>query len=108
MTLNTDKLIEALQENIKLRRELATEVAEAKGENLPAVRYRLARILGTFRYALFWRLRRASVSATVVELMTLDGARKQYIAQLRQLDRQALPKEFERLRQLLVDLTPPS
>ena len=107
MTLDTDKLIEALQENIKLRRELATEVAEAKGENLPAVRYRLARILGTFRYALFWRLRRASVSATVVELMTLDGARKQYVAQLRQLDRQALLKEFEQLRQLLVDLTPP-
>ena len=107
MTLNTDKLIEALQENIKLRRELATEVAEAKGENLPAVRYRLARILGTFRFALLWRLRRASVSATVVELMTLDGARKQYVAQLRQLDRQALLKEFEQLRQLLVDLTPP-
>jgi len=107
MTLNTDELAEALQENIKLRRELATEVAEAKGENLAAVRYRLARIFGMVRYAFFWRLKRASVSATVVELMTLDGARKQYIAQLRQLDRQALLKEFEQLRRLLMDLAPP-
>ena len=39
MTLNTDELAEALQENFKLRRELATEVAEAKGEKLAAVRY---------------------------------------------------------------------
>ena len=31
MTLNTDELAEALQENIKLRRELATEVAESNG-----------------------------------------------------------------------------
>ena len=107
MTLNADELTEALQENIKLRRELATEVAEAKGENLTAVRYRLARIFGMFRYAFFWRIRRASVSATVVELMTLDGARKQYVAQLRQLDRQGLLKEFDQLRRLLVDLTPP-
>ena len=45
MTLNTDELAEALQENFKLRRELATEVAEAKGEKLAAVRIRLARIL---------------------------------------------------------------
>ena len=44
MTLNTDELAEALQENFKLRRELATEVAEAKGEKLAAVRIRLARI----------------------------------------------------------------
>ena len=43
MTLNTDELAEALQENFKLRRELATEVAEAKGEKLAAVRIRLAR-----------------------------------------------------------------
>jgi ribosomal protein L29 len=107
MTLNTDELAEALQENFKLRRELATEVAEAKGEKLAAVRIRLARIVGIFRYAFFWRKRRASVSATVVELMTLDGARKQYVAQLRQLDRQALLKEFEQLRRLLMDLTPP-
>jgi len=57
MTLNTDELAEALQENIKLRRELATEVAEAKGENLAAVRYRLARIFGMVRYAFFWRLK---------------------------------------------------
>ena len=107
MTLNTDELAQALQENLKLRRELATEVAEAKGEKLAAVRYRLARIFGMFRYAFFGRIRRASVSATVVELMTLDGARQQYVAQLRQLDRQALLKEIEQLRRLLVDLTPP-
>jgi len=43
----------------------------------------------------------------VVELMTLDGAREQYAAQLRQLDRQALLKEIELLRRLLTDLPPP-
>lgn len=70
MTSHTDELAEALQENLKLRRELATEMAEVKGEKLPAVRYRLARIFGAFRYAFFGRSRRASLSATVVELMT--------------------------------------
>ena len=45
MTSNTDDLEKALQENLKLRRELATEVAEVKGEKLAAVRYRLARVL---------------------------------------------------------------
>jgi CRP-like cAMP-binding protein len=42
-----------------------------------------------------------------LELMTLDGAREQYAAQLRQLDRQALLKEIEQLRRLLTDLPPP-
>jgi len=57
---------------------------------------------------LLWRLiaRVRALSAVVVELMTLDGARKQYVAQLRQLDRQALAKEFEGIRQLLEDLMP--
>jgi len=57
---------------------------------------------------LLWRLiaRVRVLSAVVVELMTLDGARKQYVAQLRQLDRQALAKEFERIRQLLEGLMP--
>ena len=45
--------------------------------------------------------------AAVVELMTLDGAREQYAAQLPQLDRQALLKEIEQLRRLLTDLPPP-
>ena len=107
MTSTSDELEKALQENLKLRRELATEVAEAKGEKLAAVRYRLARIAGAFRYAFSGRRRRASVSAAVVELMTLDGAREQYHAQLRQLDRQALLKEIEQLRRLLADLLPP-
>jgi hypothetical protein len=107
MTSNSDELAGALQENLKLRRELATEVAEAKGEKLAAIRYRLARIFGAFRYTFFGRRRRASVSATVVELMTLDGAREQYAAQLRQLDRQGLLKEIEQLRRLLSDLPAP-
>jgi hypothetical protein len=47
------------------------------------------------------------MSAAVVELMTLDGAREQYAAQLRQLDRQGLLKEIEQLRRLLTDLPRP-
>ena len=107
MTSNMDQLAEALQENLKLRRVLATEMAEVRGEKLPAVRYRLARIFGAFRYAFFGRSRRASLSAAVVELMTLDGAREQYANQLRQLDRHALLKEIEQLQRLLRDLPPP-
>ena len=42
-----------------------------------------------------------------MELMTLDGAREQYAAQLRQLDREGLLKEIEQLRQLLTDLPSP-
>ena len=84
MTSNTDDLEKALQENLKLRRELATEVAEAKGEKLAALRYRLADNCWRVRYAFSWRIRRASISAAVVELMTLDGAREQYSHQLRQ------------------------
>ena len=37
MTSNSNDLKKALQENLKLRRELATEVAEAKGEKFAAV-----------------------------------------------------------------------
>jgi hypothetical protein len=44
MTLNSDDLAKALRENLKLRRELATEMAEAKGETLAAVCYRFTRI----------------------------------------------------------------
>ena len=51
MTSNSDELQKALQENLKLRRELATEMAEVKGEKHAAVHYRLARILGALRYA---------------------------------------------------------
>ena len=35
--------------------------------------------------------------------MTLDGAREQYAAQLRELDREGLLKEIEQLRRLLTD-----
>ena len=51
MTSEIDDLGKALQENLKLRRDLATGLAEAKGEKLAAVRYRLARIVGAIRYA---------------------------------------------------------
>jgi hypothetical protein len=108
MTLNSDELVKALQENLKLRRELATEVAGAKGEKLAAVSYRSARIFGVLRHAFLQKInRRASLSAAVVELMTLEGAREQYATQLRQLDSQALLKEIEHLRRLLTDLPPP-
>ena len=107
MTINTDELVKALHENLKLRRELATEVAGANGEKLAAVRYRSTRLFGALRHAFSRRIGRASMSAAVVGLMTVDGAREQYAAQLRQLDRQALPKEIEQLRRLLTDLPPP-
>ena len=105
MTINTDELVKSLQENLKLRRELATEVAGANGEKLAGVRYRSTRMFGSFRHAFSARIRRAPMLAAVVELMTLDGAREQYAAQLRQ--RQALLKEIEQLRRLLTDLPPP-
>jgi hypothetical protein len=86
MTINSDELVKALHENLKLRRQLATEVAGANGEKLAAVRYRSTRLYGTLRHAFSGRIRRAPMSAAVVELMRLDGAREQYAAQLRQLD----------------------
>jgi hypothetical protein len=103
----SDELVKALQENLKLRRELATEVAGANGEKLAAVRYRSTRLFGVLRHAFAGRIRRAPMLAAVVELMTLDGAREQYAAQLRQLDRQALLKEIEQLRRLITDLPAP-
>jgi hypothetical protein len=102
MAINSEELVKALQENLKLRRDLATEVVGGK------VRYRSTRIFGALRHAFSGRNRRASVAATVVELMTLDGAREQYATQLRHLDKQALLKEIEQLRRLLTDLPPPS
>ena len=101
MAINSDELVKALQENLKRRRELATEVAGGK------VRYRSTRVFGALRHAFSGRISRASLSAAVVELMTLDGAREQYAAQLRQLDRPALLKEIEQLRRLLTDLPHP-
>ena len=108
MTINTDDLVKALHENLKLRRELATEMAGANGEKLAAVGYRSARMFGALRHVLLGKLnRRASLSAAVVELMTLEGAREQYATQLRQLDSQALLKEIEQLRRLLTNLPRP-
>ena len=107
MTSDSDELEKALQENLKLRRELATGVAEAKGAKLARLRFRLARMFGTFRYAFLGRTRRASVSAAFLELLTLEGAREQYVAHLRQLDRPALLKEIEQLRRIIRDLPPP-
>jgi len=101
MAINSDELVKALQENLKRRRELATEVAGGK------VRYRSTRVFGALRAAFSGRTRRPSISATVVKLMTLDGAREQYAAQLRELDREGLLKEIEQLRRLLTDLPPP-
>jgi hypothetical protein len=59
-TSDSDDLGKALQENLKLRRELATGLAEAKGEKLAALRYRLARIVGVIRSAFSGLSRRAS------------------------------------------------
>jgi hypothetical protein len=101
MTISSDELVKALQENLNLRRELASEVAGGK------FRYRSTRVFGVLRHAFSGRISRASMSAAVVELMTLDGAREQYAAQLRQLDRQGLLKEIEQLRRLLTDLPRP-
>jgi hypothetical protein len=98
MTLQSDDLGKALQENLKLRRELATGLAEAKGKKFSAIRYRLARIVGAIRYAFSGRSRRASAKTAVVELMTLEGAREQYANQLRRLDKAGLLKEIEQLR----------
>jgi hypothetical protein len=99
MTAHSNDLKTALQENLKLRRELATEVAEAKGERLAAVRLYVARMLGAFRYAVFGRIRSASVSARVgqpdlVKTPTAPGyAPEQQTRQLGQLDRQTDPGE---------------
>ncbi|HEY6920213.1 MAG TPA: hypothetical protein VI390_01225 [Methyloceanibacter sp.] len=99
MTSNSNDLKKALQENLKLRRELATEVAEAKGEKFAAVRLHVARMLGAFRYAVFGRVRSAPVSASARQLeltkrpTTLDYAREQRMQQLGQLDRQPDPGE---------------
>jgi hypothetical protein len=49
MTSNSDELAAALQENMKLRLELATEVIEVKGGKHAAIRYRLARKIDAFR-----------------------------------------------------------
>jgi hypothetical protein len=102
MAINSDELVRALQENLKLRRGLATKVAGGK------YRYRSMRVFGALRHAFSGRASRASIATTVVELMTLDGAREQYAAQLRQLDREGLLKEIEQLRRLLTDLPPPT
>jgi hypothetical protein len=73
MKSNSNDLKRALQENLKLRRELATEVAEAKGQKLAAIRLRLVRIFGAVRYALFRRTGSASASAAVGELVPAKG-----------------------------------
>ena len=108
MTSTSDELEKALRENFQVRRKLASKVAEAKGDKLAPVRFRLARIFGALRYAFFARSSRASLSRAVLDLMTLEGAREQYIAQLRQLDGQTLLKEIERLRGLLTSLLTPT
>ena len=99
MTSNSNDLKKALQENLKLRRELATEVAEAKGERLAAVRLGMARMLGAFRFAVFGRIKSAPVAASAGQLdltkrpLTPDYAREQQTHQLEQLDRQTDPGE---------------
>jgi hypothetical protein len=98
MTSNSDELAKALRENLKLRRELATEVAEAKGDRLASLRLCLARIFGAFRYTLFGRIKPASVSAAIGELeparkpMALKAGGKQP-HQLPQPSRQTNPGE---------------
>jgi len=97
MASNSD-LSKALQENLKLRRELAIEVAEAKGKKFASVRFRLARIFGALRYALFGGIRPASTSAVGEldlnkEAIPLEAAREQYTHQRSQLERQTDPGE---------------
>jgi hypothetical protein len=91
-------LAKALQENLKLRRELAIEVAEAKGEKLAAIKFRLARMFGAFRCSLFGGIRPASTSAgRELDLnnkaITLEAARAQYTHQRSQSERQTDPGE---------------
>src|SRR5581483_3203703 len=111
MSSNSTDLKKALQENLKLRRELAAEVAEAKGDKLAPVRLRVARVLGAFRYALFGRVKPRPVSVPAAppvsaplsvpavppdlkkRLLALDDAREQQSHRLRQLDRQTDPGE---------------
>ena len=69
MTSESDDLERALQENLKLRRELATRWPRSRAKNsLRSVTD--WQNFGALRYAFSGRIRRASVSATVVELMT--------------------------------------
>jgi hypothetical protein len=103
-SIHDDDLEKALQENLKLRRELATGLAEVTGAKLAAIRYRLARIFGALRFALSGRTRLESASTAVLELMTLDGAREQYANQLRRLDKPALLKEIDQLRGVITNL----
>jgi hypothetical protein len=106
-------LEKALRENLKLRRELAAEVAEAKGKRLAFLGYPWARVIGAFRYAFFGKIRSrsapaaASPSGPVKEPRALSRARERYVHQLRQLDKRALCREIEHLRRLLGDLPPP-
>jgi hypothetical protein len=97
MTSESD-LAKALQENLKLRRELAIQVAEAKGEKLAAIKFRLARTFGSFHYALFGGIMPASTSAgRELDLnnkaITLEAARSQYNHQRSQSERQINPGE---------------
>jgi hypothetical protein len=111
MKSNSD-LEKALRENLKLRRELAAEVAEAKGKRLAFLGYPWARVVGAFRYAVYGKIRSRSVPAAtgrsdpVKEPRALSCAREQYANQLRQLDKRALRREIEHLRRLLGDLPP--
>jgi hypothetical protein len=107
-------LEKALRENLKLRRELAAEVAEAKGKRLAFLGYPWRESLARFRYAFYGKIRSRSAPAAVAppsdpvkEPRALKRAREQYIHQLRQLDKRALRWEIERLRRLLGDLAPP-
>jgi hypothetical protein len=97
VTYSSD-LKKALQENLKLRRELATEVAEAKGQSFAAVRLRLARLFGAFSYALFGKIWPASQppsgqQAPAAGPIRLDEARVRQMRQRQQPDRRANPDE---------------
>ncbi len=64
MKSSSDDLAKALRENLKLRRELATEVAEAKDQKLTAVRLCLARILWDVELLILWKDLEVNVSIT--------------------------------------------
>ena len=102
MTPKNNDLQKALQENLKLRRELATEVAEAKGDKLAAVRFRLASLFGAINYALFGRVKSASslpASSPTVgrpnsdKALMKSEAKRRFAHQRQQPDRQTDPGE---------------
>ena len=94
MSPNSTDLKIALRENLKLRRELATEVADAKGDKFALFRLRVAKITTSVRYGLLRRIRPTFESRTVVQphpvktATVAEDVREKPTQHLRQLDSQ--------------------